>query len=180
MTLMVSMPWVGEDCQLLEAALAYARHGIPVFPLFGVMRRGDAFVCECGRATDERGHKPGKHPHVQGGFHAATTDELRIRRWWATWPHANIGIATGSRSGIDVVDDDTSRKGGKSLAQHGPIPATLTVRSGSGGLHYYFGHREDVRTRQNIFPNIDICADDGYVVAPPSLHISGGHYHAEP
>ena len=180
MTLMVSMPQVGEDCQPLEAALAYARHGIPVFPLFGVKRCGDALECECGRANDERGHKPGKHPRVQGGFYAATTDERRIRGWWAQWPRANIGIPTGSRSGIDVVDDDTSRKGGMSLAQYGPLPVTFSVRSGSGGLHHYFIHRGGVKTRQNILPNIDVCGDAGYVVAPPSLHISGGRYHVEP
>ena len=34
----------------------------------------------------------------------ATTDRARIADWWQQYPDANIGIATGARSGNLVLD----------------------------------------------------------------------------
>jgi hypothetical protein len=36
----------------------------------------------------------------------ASTDPDTLASWWRRWPWANIGIATGARSGIIVVDVD--------------------------------------------------------------------------
>ena len=47
----------------------------------------------------------------------------------------------------------------------------LKVRTGSGGAHLYFGCLSPTPSRTNIRPGIDIKADDGYVVAPPSQHV---------
>src|SRR5438094_545431 len=75
---------------------------------------------------------------------AATTDEQRIRRWWARWPHANVAIRTGVCSGLIVVDVDPPHGGDSSLAtlvkQHGELPDGRLVRTGSGGLHIYVAH----------------------------------------
>ena len=44
----------------------------------------------------------------------ASTDRDQVGTWWKQWPDANIGIATGSSSGIFVVDVD-GRSGRASL-----------------------------------------------------------------
>src|SRR5260221_12533215 len=84
---------------LLDAALAYAAQGIPVFPLAPGMKVPAISKDEGGR-----------------GFHDATTDTERIRRWWKRWPRANIGIPTGSASGWVVIDIDPRHGGDRSLA----------------------------------------------------------------
>jgi len=65
------------------------------------------------------------------------------------------------------------------VRQHGPLPATPLLRSGGGGLHYYFAWPGSggVKTSANYngLP-IDIRGTGGYVVAPPSLHKSGNRY----
>jgi hypothetical protein len=88
--------------------------------------------CTCGQ---DCGKNAGKHPRVTGGFKAATTDAQQIKAWWHKWPDANIGIATGSVSGIVVVDVD----GPEALARfyalagkHEPLPKTLTVKTARG------------------------------------------------
>src|SRR5262249_37813500 len=63
---------------MVEFALDYARRGWPVFP------------------SSPRD----KAPLVGGGFNSATTDPETVRQWWMTWPHAMIGVPTGSRSGV--------------------------------------------------------------------------------
>lgn len=87
---------------------------------------------------------------------------------WDAGPH-NVGIITGHISGILVVDVD-----GETDLE---FPETWTVRT-SKGFHYYFNLPEgmDLRNRARAFPNVDIRAEGGYVVAPPSVHESGHVY----
>jgi hypothetical protein len=86
---------------MLEAALAYARDGLHVFPLHDA-DAGAAGACSCGRSDC---HSAGKHPRTGHGHRDASTDPQQIRRWWAMWPDANIGIASGE-SGLVVIDVD--------------------------------------------------------------------------
>ena len=123
----------------------------------------------------------GKHPRTVNGLKDATTDRYQIADWWRKWPDANVGIVTGAESGIVVIDIDPRHDGDKSLdaieANYGKLPATATVCTGGGGFHFYFQHPGGtIRSRTDVFPGIDIKADGGYVVAPPSNHISGGVY----
>ena len=112
----------------------------------------------------------------------ASDDPEQFKRWGAKNPRSNIGIATGDVSGIVVLDIDGA-EGQASLdaltVEHGPLPATITVRTGSGGHHYYFKYPvgENVsNTASTIAPKIDTRANGGFVVAPPSNHKSGGAY----
>ena len=118
----------------LQTALALAKRGWPVFPLHNPTRRG---CCSCGKPTCG---SPGKHPRTRNGFKAATTDPNRIRDWWKQWPHANIGLATGERSGLVVLDIDGTR-GLESLRhlekEFGHLPKGPVVRTGKG-FHFYF------------------------------------------
>src|SRR5829696_4587689 len=91
---------------MLDAALAYARRGWPVFPLHTSRGAG----CSCGNpsCTDI-----GKHPRIKGWQDAATTHEAQVRDWWERrWPEANVGIPTGPRSGVLVVDHDHDHDAG--------------------------------------------------------------------
>src|SRR5688500_12319033 len=84
---------------LLEAALAYAASGWRVLPLHSVLNG----VCTCLRPDCP---SPGKHPLTSNGVHDASINSDDIRAWWEKWPNANVGVATGSGSGIIVIDLD--------------------------------------------------------------------------
>lgn len=82
-----------------------------------------------------------------------------------------LGFITGERSGIVVLDIDIKNGGKGSLATLGSFPITPKVRTGSGGLHYYFkwpGY--PVKNFAGKLPGVDLRGDGGFVVAPPTLH----------
>ena len=157
----------------LAAALAYASGGWPVFPLHTPTAGG----CSCGNPKCEH---VGKHPRTKNGLHDATTDAVTIRQWWTQWPDANIGIATGAASGLVGLDVDPRHSGDETLAnwerQHGPLPHTIESCTGGGGRHVLFAHPGGDVKSHNVAPGIDVKADGGYIVAPPSLHASGRRY----
>ena len=74
-----------------EWALYYAAQGFAVLPLKPPRLPGQK--------------KPGKEPLTAHGVLDATTNAEMISQWWDNCPDANIGIATGSRSGGLVVVD---------------------------------------------------------------------------
>jgi hypothetical protein len=136
---------------MLDAALAYAARGWPVFP------------CWPGR----------KNPATEHGVLDATTDPEKIRAWWTAKPDANVAIATGERS-VDVLDIDieTDANGYEILAEiqraglldgHGPM-----VRTRSGGLHVYFAGTSQRSSNARHTGPVDFKASGGYVLAPPS------------
>ena len=162
----------------LSAALTYAARGWPVVPVAGM---GEA-SCACGRDCDS----PAKHPLTRHGVHDASTDDASIRRWWRRWPTANVGIATGARSGVVVVDVDPSSGGRRSLeavrAAGMDLPPTRIAFSGGGGFHLFYllpagaGAGNTVGRLPGIaqaLPGIDLRGDGGYVVVSPSRHARG-------
>ncbi|MCK6446183.1 MAG: phage/plasmid primase, P4 family [Planctomycetes bacterium] len=163
----------------MEMALSYAALGWRVFPVHSPGLGGSR--CSCSSATCEH---PAKHPRTNRGFKDATTDESQIRSWWRQWPDANVGIATGAATGNFVFDIDPRHGGDASLAElervHGPLPATLEAKTGGGGRHVYLAHPGwKVGNRVNLRLGIDVRGDGGYVVAPPSVHATGGVYEWE-
>lgn len=104
-----------------------------------------------------------------------------VRGWFQQWPAANVGIVTGIVSGLVVLDIDPKHGGEESLSRlermHAPLPRTVEAETGGGGRHLYFSHPGDsVQNRVGLFPGIDLRGDGGYIVAPPSLHVSGKPY----
>ncbi|HEY7117511.1 MAG TPA: bifunctional DNA primase/polymerase [Tepidisphaeraceae bacterium] len=154
----------------------YAERGLAVFPLYTI-ERGQ---CSCGRATCP---SAGKHPIatlVPHGVLEATTDRAALAQWWAIYPDANVGVATGDASGVVVIDIDL---GGEDIfdnliALHGKLEPTWMAGTGSGGIHlYYQMPGADIRNSASaIGPGIDVRGNGGYVVAPPSRHVSGAAY----
>lgn len=146
------------------AALEYARRNKPVFP--------------CGHD---------KAPMVGGGFKAASTDEAQIRKWWAMWPWAMIGMPTGRASGITAIDCDTKNglDGRESLralaAPHGGLPDTIEILTPSGGCHLWF-ETPDAEIRNSaskIAPGVDVRGEGGYIIVPPSAVLGGKRYELE-
>ncbi|MET0087663.1 MAG: phage/plasmid primase, P4 family [Sedimenticola sp.] len=140
-------------------AMNYIRNGYPVIPL---------------------GPKSKKPLYRSSGFKDASISEGKVKTWWSENPTANIGIATGIFSGIVVIDVDI--KGGidgnasyEALRNEHNIPDTRSVRTPSGGTHYYFSlpEGESVKCRVGISPGIDVRGTGGYIVAPPSLTSTG-------
>ncbi len=59
-------------------------------------------------------------------------------------PKDNAGIITGKVNGLIVLDIDNQDKFDKALAENNwDLPETHTVRTGSGGYHYYFVYPSD-------------------------------------
>ncbi|MEW6351708.1 MAG: phage/plasmid primase, P4 family [Thermodesulfobacteriota bacterium] len=161
--------------ELLDTALLYARDGLLVFPVHGIDETGR---CTCGRRSCKN---PAKHPASPRGLRDATIDSSQIDTWWGNGQAHNIGIATGAGSGVFVLDVDGD-EGADSLreleATNEPLPATWTALTGRG-MHLYFRLPEGFQVRNSaskIAGGLDIRGSGGYVVAPPSHHISGRHY----
>ncbi len=162
---------------LYSAARAYAKRGWPVHPLQFVLADGG---CSC--RNPECG-SIGKHPLTPGGLKDATTDPAVLQRWWKLWPKANVGLVTGPTSGFWMLGPDGPEGLAdlkQLIADHGPLPATYRVHSGSDGEHRYFRWPADgkpIPNRKNHQGlNIDVrgCGDGpGYVVAPPSVNAKG-------
>jgi len=160
--------------QMVDAALGYARRGWPVFPLHGITEAG---CCTCTEAPNCR--NPGKHPRTAHGVQDATTAAAVIWRWWQRWPGSNVGIATGKRSMLLVLDVDPRHGGVEQLlalqATGGRLPATVEVLTGGGGRHIYLRHVGTIGN-SSLALGVDVRCEGGYVVAPPSLHASGRRY----
>lgn len=108
-------------------------------------------------------------------FQTRLPSDEELEDWFLRrWPDANLGIVTGALSGLVVVDAD-GEAGLAWIKQHLPVTGVY-VRTGRG-WHAYFRHPGgNVRNRGRIAPEVDIRADGGYVVAPPSLHACGTAY----
>lgn len=104
------------------------------------------------------------------GFRDAVTDPHAVASAFSRFPRANIGIATGN--GLLVLDIDQRNGGFESIAslkaEGRPFGHCPVAKTGNGGRHLYFAIHEPIQCRTGIWPGIDIKADGGYVVAPPS------------
>lgn len=153
---------------MLEHALDYAARGWPVFPVHGITNDR----CTCRHSGCD---SPGKHPRTRQGLHDASVDPAVISRWWMQWPTANIGVRTGIA--FDVLDLD----GEDPLEVTAGWPAVdwpggPVVRTARGWHFYCLPTGVTTRTRVGGAPLADWRGDGGYVVAPPSMHVSGRRY----
>jgi hypothetical protein len=153
--------------ELLQAALEYAQVGMGVFPLHTPING----VCDCPRGPDCG--SPGKHPRTANGLKDASRDELQVRRWWKTYPIANIGLAVPE--GYVVVDVD-GPEGQEALRDAGrALPATAVQQTGRGA-HYVYRTLDRIPPRSNLMPKVDLRGPGSYIVAAPSVHASGVIY----
>lgn len=146
-----------ETGNFLDVAMFYAQNNIKTFPV----------------------KRQGKSPLCPNGFKSATTDKVVLQEWDNKFSNCNVGIPTGSINNIFVVDVD-GEQGIESLNRleliYGKLDAP-TVITGKG-KHLYFKMPEiDIKSSvSKIADHIDIRANGGYVVAPPSVHENGHRY----
>lgn len=163
--------------EALEWALRYAERGFHVFPCHSVNADGS---CTCG---DAQCVDIGKHPRTTNGFKNASKDKAKIKKWFgAKAKLSNVAIRTGKVSGISVIDIDMgpgkmgAQTWGELCREHGE-PPTLRAVTGSGGMHVFFQYNSAMKTSANTLgKHVDCRNDNGYVVAAPSKHRSGGLY----
>jgi len=153
-----------------EWALKYAQMGLAVLPV---------------KPPRLGGESPGKRSYISEWQHKATTDREQIEEWWTKWPDANIGIATGTKSGgLVVIDLDVDEEKGKNgceffkkwEAENGALPETAQTITGRGGTHLLYRDSATQRNKQGLYNGVDIRGDGGYFLAPPSLHKNGNTY----
>lgn len=134
----------------LDAALSYAECGLRVIPV---------------RPAEKR-------PLLHDWPKRASEDRSVVRRWWAEFGSPDVGIATGG--GLVVIDIDPGRGG--TLAGLG-LPPTVEAVTGGGGRHLYYRSPSPFASGSDVLgPGVDVRAEGGFVVAPPSGHISGHEY----
>jgi len=158
---------IGQSA-LLDAALGYTEQS-PQFKVFPVRLHDKRPLIETGKDHAEH----------------ASTDPDVIQRWFRKWPDCQIGCATGAASSIAVLDADLKHDGEGRLAvlerALGRLPRDRVVRTRSGGLHVYLAHPgAGIRVRTGAgacsqlgkllggVPGVDVRADGGIVVLPPS------------
>jgi hypothetical protein len=176
----------GAAMSVLPSALAFARHGHAVLPLWWPVGPEDNLVCACGRLC---GRSAAKHPHsrlVRNGLRNATTDPGIIKHWFGyQLPEANLGVVTDR---LIVIDVDPRHDGDLADAHQ---PAWRTAENlaiavtGGGGEHIIFLAPDGVEiasfsatamTDPPLGPGVDVRARGGHIVAPPSRHITGANY----
>jgi len=138
--------------RLRESAMAYARAGWHALPL----------------------QPGGKAPLTRRGVKDATADLAIVDEWWRRWPQANIGLALPR--GLIVVDIDSQDALARLDALGISLPSTVRATTGKGRHLWYRVGRRIVRNRIGLWPEVDVKAPGGYVVAPPSVHASGATY----
>ena len=104
----------------------------------------------------------------------------------------NIGLLCGEESNLLVVDIDLKDNGVKywkkllKIHNNSKDINTLKVISGSGGYHYYFKWSNNMKywhsSNRGLIDSdgnkigIDIRANNGYIILPPSIHPSNKLY----
>lgn len=156
----------------MRAALWYAEHGFPVFPVHSAPNGR----CSCEKSACKH---PGKHPRTRHGFKEATTDRKQIGQWFQKWPDTNIAVPTGAASGLLIIDIDPRNGGVESwqslIAKYGSPPSTAEQKSGGGGRHIAFAD-PGIPTPKELASGIDVKSAGGYIIVAPSIHPSGGRY----
>ena len=163
--------------EILEIALAYAARGWPVFPC----------------------HPGNKTPMVRAWRDTASADGAQVRAWWTRWPDALIGLPMGGPTGLFALDFDPRTDGATGEVWTldrlkadvealigGPLPASWTCVTQSGGVHVFFAQPTDgppigngrgrLRDPAAPVPHVDVRGLGGYVIAAGSVHGSGRRY----
>ncbi|UPK40106.1 bifunctional DNA primase/polymerase [Bradyrhizobium sp. 186] len=128
---------------LIDLALSLATAGVPVFPC---------------KPADKR-------PLTSNGFKAASVFQHVIQRWWFDWPDALVGMPTGERTGVWVLDIDAYKGATEADLPH-QLPQTKTVRTRSGGKHFYFKHVGLGNSPGRLPAAWDVRGQGGFVLVP--------------
>ncbi len=147
-----------------SAAVDYATHGMAIIPL----------------------RPRSKVPATSHGKKDATSDLEQVAAWFPPDTNRNVGILTGERSRLLVLDIDPRNGGDTSFERfertYGKLPETKRAITGGGGFHLFFRLPDGatgLSDRPNVegYKGLDVKCD-GYVVAAPSIHPDTGKPYA--
>jgi hypothetical protein len=156
-----------------ENALSYLKQGLSVIPVTSPQMISPD-------APEKEMIEKCKRPLISWkDYQTRLPTEEEVCQWFDQYPDANIGIVTGIISNLVVFDLD-SEDAVEYAEAEGGFPDTPKVKTGKG-YHVYMRHPGfEIRNSVNKKLDIDIRADGGFVVAPPSIHGSGRQYQWEP
>ncbi|MFE4911903.1 bifunctional DNA primase/polymerase [Streptomyces sp. NPDC056652] len=180
------MPWrsttYADARGVLANAVKLAEAGHPILPCYTV-NGGDR--CTCKRTDKKTGElcRSGKHPNFElapNGLKDATTDPAMLVQWFdKTGGSINFGWRL---DGLGVVDVDTNdgKTGADTVAEleaaHSELSASLTIRTGRGGLQHVYELPEEIDDTSayadELGPFVDFKRGAGhYVMVPGSKTI---------
>jgi hypothetical protein len=121
-----------------------------------------------------------KRPYMTNWLQYTKTraNKQTVINWFRSLAGAGIGVVTGRVSNMVVLDvesdcpypiEDILRK----------YPTQMYSRTGSGGYHLFYQYPTNiprVANRVGIFERVDLRADGGFIVLPPTIHPCGGRY----
>ena len=147
---------MSKNDTILEAALAYAERGWPIFPV-------------------RRDKTP--YPGTRGVLEA-TTDLRQIKAWWKRWPEANVALDVGG-AGMMVLDLDPGHDIKELERNVGKIPSTaLRSHTPRDGRHLFFAlseHELVSPSSSKLTAHVDVRSFHSYVLLPPSNTCDGAY-----
>ena len=158
----------------VDLAIPLLGYGFSLVPVHKPINK----ACSCGKKDCP---SPAKHPIPAKWQEVTSKQPEAIKAWWKAFKSPNSGVVTGKASGVVVLDIDPRHGGMDTLdnlqVQHGKLPETATVETGSGGFHYYFKDPGGLKNAVNVGGRgIDFRGDNGFVVGAGSDHACGGVY----
>jgi len=166
---------------IIGQVMKYRALGWKVMPL----HRPLSGACSCGNFNCAN---VGKHPALSGWRNkdGVYTPEVTLQhpntlKRWFDGTERNVAILTGRISGIVVLDIDSGE--GERNIKSRKVPADGPQVLTGKGRHLYFaypfeqiGDGHELKNFVGTIQGVDFRSDGGYVVAPPSLHVSGREY----
>lgn len=128
--------------------------------------------CRCNRPDCQ---SPGKHP-VRAGW--TGDDDHMIDHM-----EHNVGLVMGGESRVVAIDLD-GQEGidtwTRLLSEHPPLVTRVSI-TGGGGEHWLLRVPREldiskIKNSVRVRPGIDVRATNGFIVAPPSKHVSSNEY----
>lgn len=177
--LLLSSNCLSDDDACDRALMFLDSCGVGIVGVYGIDSRSGGCACNKGVSCPS----PGKHPRMgsnwqQKKINSSSGWYVREKDRLIGKVPSNYGVKTGAVSNIGryliVIDVDISTH---FLLDELKKSNTFTVRTGSGGYHFYFWSNQAIGNSVSLVADkIDIRGTGGFVVAPGSYHASGTRY----
>ena len=161
-----------EQNKILDVIFKY---DLQLIPLRSVING----KCSCG---NDKCPSKAKHPLFNFSWKiVATNDRAKIENWLIKYKDLNFGVPTGrfsTVSGKYLVAIDIDAAEHELIAS---LPPTFCYKTGGGGYHFWYWSKTPIKNSVSLIANkVDVRGTGGYVVVPPSKHVSGINYELLP